>query len=145
MAMDEKLAENVRKALSGVSGVTEVKMFGGIGFMLHGNMAVAASDRGLLVRVGKEGDAEALRLPGASAMVMRGRTMTGYVRVAGIPLDARTVKGWVERARAHVNTLPPKGPAGRGAGKKKESTRAGAKRVASKHGARKRAPKGGRK
>ncbi|HVU01140.1 MAG TPA: TfoX/Sxy family protein [Polyangiaceae bacterium] len=108
--MDEKLAENVRKALSDVPNVAEVKMFGGIGFMLRGNMAVAVSDRGLLVRVGKDGDAEALERPGASPMVMRGRTMSGYVRVAGIPLDARTVKGWVDRARAHVETLPAKAP-----------------------------------
>lgn len=111
MAMAGTLTEHVRKALSGVEGVREVKMFGGVGFMLHGNMAVAASKRGLLVRVGKEGDGEALKRPGASRMVMAGRTLSGYVRVAGVPFDARTVKGWVARARAHVETLPRKSAA----------------------------------
>jgi TfoX/Sxy family transcriptional regulator of competence genes len=65
--------------------VSEVKMFGGIGFMLNGNMVVAASDRGLLVRVGKDGAAEACARPGAAPMIMNGREMAGYVRVAGIP------------------------------------------------------------
>jgi len=107
MTIDEKLAQHVRTALAGVSHVSEVKMFGGLGFMLNGNMIAATSDRGLLVRVGEPGEAEALARPGAEPMVMRGRAMTGYVRVKAA-LDARAVKSWVRLARTFVETLPEK-------------------------------------
>lgn len=107
MAMDEELTGHVRAALADARAVAEVKMFGGIGFMLNGHMVAAASDRGLLVRVGKEGEAQALARPGASLMVMNGRTMSGYIRVAG-GLDARSVESWLSLARAHVETLPAK-------------------------------------
>ena len=66
----------------------------------------AASSRGLLVRVGEAGQAEALAR-GAAPMIIGGRTMKGYVRVTE-KLDARSVKSWVGRARAFVETLPPK-------------------------------------
>src|SRR5690349_23500903 len=82
MAIDEKLATHVRAALADASPVREVRMFGGIGFMLNGNMIAATSDRGLLVRVGEQGAAEALARPGAEPMIMNGRTMKGYVRIA---------------------------------------------------------------
>jgi TfoX/Sxy family transcriptional regulator of competence genes len=75
MAIDEKLAINVRAALVDASEVREIKMFGGLGFMLNGNMVAAASDRGLLVRVGEQHQATALARPGAEPMVMNGRTM----------------------------------------------------------------------
>jgi TfoX/Sxy family transcriptional regulator of competence genes len=106
MAIDEKLSDQVRAALAATEGVGEVKMFGGIGFMLNGNMVAAASSRGLLVRVGEEGHAEALQR-GAQPMIMNGRTMKGYVRVTD-KLDARTVKSWLRHAVAFVETLPPK-------------------------------------
>jgi len=107
MAIDEKLAQRVRTALADARQVRELKMFGGIGFMLNGNMVAATSDRGLLVRVGEPGEAEALTRPGAELMVMRGRAMTGYVRVKA-DLDTRAVKSWVRLARAFVETLPAK-------------------------------------
>jgi TfoX/Sxy family transcriptional regulator of competence genes len=106
MAIDEKLSGHVRAALAGADGVSEVKMFGGIGFMLNGNMVAAASDRGLLVRVGEAGRAEALAR-GAAPMIMNGRTMKGYFRITG-KLDARTVKSWLRPACAFVETLPTK-------------------------------------
>jgi TfoX/Sxy family transcriptional regulator of competence genes len=106
VAIDEKLSDHVRAALAAADGVHEVKMFGGIGFMLKGNMVAAASDRGLLVRVGGAGHADALAR-GAQPMVMNGRTMKGYVRVSG-KLDARAVKSWLRQACAFVETLPPK-------------------------------------
>jgi TfoX/Sxy family transcriptional regulator of competence genes len=104
MAIDEKLAGRVRAALADASRVREVKMFGGLGFMLNGHMVAAASDRGLLVRVGEPGEAEALAR-GARSMVMNGRKMTGFVRVGG-PQDARAVRSWLRLARAFVETLP---------------------------------------
>lgn len=109
MPVDEKLLTSVRAAL-GSENVREVKMFGGVGFMLHGNMVVAASARGLLVRVGLEAAPDALTRKGASAMVMNGRTMAGYIRVEPSALDARSIKAWVTLGRAFVDTLPPKAP-----------------------------------
>ena len=67
-----ELVGRVRDALAGHDDVREVKMFGGVSFMLDGNMAVGASERGLLVRVGKDGHAKAASSPGARAMEMRG-------------------------------------------------------------------------
>lgn len=110
MPIDEKLTGHVRAALSQASDVREVKMFGGIGFMLQGNMVAAASDRGLLVRVGEAGEAAALSREGAEPMLMNGRRMKGYVRVQGA-LDARSVKALLKLACAFVKTLPPKQPA----------------------------------
>lgn len=107
MAIDEKLAEQVRSALAPAAKVTEVKMFGGIGFMLAGNMLAAVSDRGLLVRVGKDAAPKALTRPGATPMIMNGRTMTGYIRIRDA-LDARKVQSWIRLARAFVETLPAK-------------------------------------
>lgn len=108
MAIDERLAGHVRSALAGARPLREVKMFGGIGFMLNGNMLAAVSERGLLVRVGPEGAARALARKGAQPMIMNGRTMTGYVRVGRDVLDASAVQAWIGLARAFVQTLPPK-------------------------------------
>jgi len=83
-------------------------MFGGIGFMLNGHLLVAASERGLLVRVGKDRYDEALSRPGAHPMIMRGRSMKGYVRVDREQLNHRGVGSWVKLAIAFVKTLPPK-------------------------------------
>jgi TfoX/Sxy family transcriptional regulator of competence genes len=81
MTAVDDLAESVRAALSGAGAIREVKMFGGIGFMLNGNMVAATSKRGLLLRVGENRQADALAQPGTRPMVMRGRTMEGYVYV----------------------------------------------------------------
>ncbi len=118
MAIDEKLSDQVRAALAGKAGVSEVKMFGGIGFMLNGNMVAAASHRGLLVRVGEAGHAKALER-GAQPMIMNGRAMKGYVRVTD-DLDARAVKSWLRPAVAFVETLPSK--KGRAKSAKKKGT-----------------------
>jgi TfoX/Sxy family transcriptional regulator of competence genes len=106
MAIDEKLAGHVRVALADAGAVREVKMFGGLGFMLNGNMIAASSDRGLLVRVGEAGMAEA-SASGAQPMIMNGRKMKGFVWVPGVP-DERAVKAWLRRARTFVETLPAK-------------------------------------
>jgi TfoX/Sxy family transcriptional regulator of competence genes len=105
---DHELADDVRAALAGAGDVREVKMFGGIGFMLNGNLVAAASRRGLLLRVGKERQSEALAHSGARQMVMRGRTMEGYVYVDPPALNRQAVQKWLRLAVAHVQTLPPK-------------------------------------
>ena len=111
-----KLAEVVREALHGAGAVHEVKMFGGIGFMLNGNLIAAASKRGLLVRVGEEQHEKALERSGARPMIMRGRTMRGYIYVDPPALNARSAAGWIALAAPHVLSLPRK--ARRATGKK---------------------------
>src|SRR5215470_13028594 len=110
MACGDELAETIRAALVGTGTIREVKMFGGIGFMLNGNMVAAASRRGLLVRVGKHRHREALARPGTRPMEMRGRTMEGYVFVDPAALTAGAIAAWLHEAVAFVDTLPPKAP-----------------------------------
>jgi TfoX/Sxy family transcriptional regulator of competence genes len=110
MAADQDLAARVRSALMSSGVFREVKMFGGIGFMLNGNLVAAASKRGLLVRVGKERQGDALARAGARPMVMRGRTMDGYIYVDPPALTSRAVQSWVRLALDFVQTLPPKKP-----------------------------------
>lgn len=109
MALEE-LADRIRAVLRPGEIVREKRMFGGIAFMLSGNMLVCPlKDGSLMVRVGKEGMAEALEQSGAAAMEMRGRTMGGFVLVSGDAIEDDEMLGdWVERARAFVKTLPPK-------------------------------------
>jgi len=106
-AADLDLAGAVRSALAGVKPVAEVKMFGGIGFMLNGNLLVGASKRGLLLRVGKDRQSQALATPGTRQMEMRGRPMDGYIYV-DLPIGPGAVRRWVDMAIAFVRTLPPK-------------------------------------
>jgi TfoX/Sxy family transcriptional regulator of competence genes len=110
MAADEELAGRIRVALLGAGTVREVRMFGGLCFMLNGNMVAGTSKRGLLVRVGKEQHADALKLPGAKPMQMTGRPMEGYIFVDPAPRDEQTLRDWLDRGVAFVKTLPPKPP-----------------------------------
>jgi TfoX/Sxy family transcriptional regulator of competence genes len=106
--IDEKLTETILTALTDVRAVKEVKMFGGIGFMLNGNLLAGASSRGLLLRIGKDRSRDALAKPGTRPMVMRGRTMEDYIYVDSPALNARAVKSWIRLAVSFVQTLPPK-------------------------------------
>ena len=108
MASEEELTASVRAALKGAGAIREVRMFGGIGFMLNGNMVAAASRRGLLLHVGKDRQAEALAQSGARPMVMRGRTMEGYVFIDPPALSKQTVLNGLGMAVDYVQTLPPK-------------------------------------
>jgi hypothetical protein len=119
-APDPELAGAVRSALARVKAVKEVKMFGGIGFMLNGNLLVGASKRGLLLRVGKDLQSQALARPGTRRMEMRGRAMEGYVYVDP-PVAPGAVREWVDMARAFVRTLPPKTKAKRQPAKRKRN------------------------
>ncbi|TIQ41925.1 MAG: TfoX/Sxy family protein [Mesorhizobium sp.] len=104
----DPMVERLRAAL-GRRAFTEQKMFGGTCFMLNGNMLIGTSKRGLLVRGGKEGHAAAAARPHARPMEMGGRSMEGYVHVApeGTASEA-DLAGWLDRALAFVETLPPK-------------------------------------
>ena len=108
MADDQDLAVSVRDALKSSGAIPEVRMFGGIGFMLNGNLVAAASRRGLLARVGKDRQVDALALPGARPMLMRGRTMEGYIFVDPPALNQRAIVEWLRLAVCYVKTLPPK-------------------------------------
>jgi TfoX/Sxy family transcriptional regulator of competence genes len=111
VAYDEQLAERIRALMTGEPDVTEKKMFGGLAFMIGGNMAVAASGQGgLLVRVDPDESEALVASTSAYPMEMRGREMAGWLRV-----DAADVAGdpeleaWVERGTAYARSLPAKG------------------------------------
>ena len=107
MAHDEELAEQVRELLGAEADFEEKKMFGGVGFMVDGNLAVAASGQGgLLVRVDPEEAPALLAEPGAEAMEMRGREMAGWIRVDRSGLDERrALETWVERGTGRARSL----------------------------------------
>ena len=109
MAYDEGLVQRLDEQLDGRRGVTQKKMFGGMCYLLYGNMFVGVVKNSLMVRVGPHGDAEALRLPHARPMDFTGKPMKGYVFVdpGGFDADA-DLAAWVERAVRFVSTLPKK-------------------------------------
>ena len=119
MDAGERLAEQARVALAQTQGVREVRMFGGIGFMLNGNLLAGASERGLLVRIGEERQRQAVSNPGVRPMVMRGTTMKDYVYIDPPGLDDRAVRVWLKLAIAFVKTLPAKRPRAKTAAKAK--------------------------
>jgi len=110
MPYDIQAADGIRVLLNDRHDVVERKMMGGIVFMVRGNMCVTASGRGgILVRVGPEAQARALKEPHVKAVTMAGRSMTGFVRV--MPEGYRTaaaLRKWVKRGVDHVSTLPAK-------------------------------------
>jgi TfoX/Sxy family transcriptional regulator of competence genes len=115
VAYDERLAERVRELLADERDVSEQRMFGGLSFLVGGNMAVAVSSRdGLLVRVGPDAFEEALERPGTSPMEMGGRQMKGWVFVAPDKLGRkRELAAWVGRGTRFARSLPPKQVSGR--------------------------------
>ena len=110
MAYDEDLANRIRELIAAEGGVTETKMFGGLAFLIGGNMAVAASGRGgLMVRVAPEETDQLVAKPHASPMVMRGREMQGWLRVdEGGVRTKRQLEPWVKRGVTYARSLPPK-------------------------------------
>ena len=110
MAYDEILAERIRELVEGEPGLTEQKMFGGLAFLIGGNMAVAASGQGgVLVRVDPAESAALVAATTARPMEMRGRQMGGWLRVA--PEDVRTgpeLARWVELGTGYARSLPAK-------------------------------------
>jgi hypothetical protein len=110
VAYDEELAARIRALVAGEPGLTEQKMFGGLGFMVGGNMAVAASGQGgLLVRVDPEESSTLVETTPAYNMVMRGRPMDGWLRVDDAEVAAEpALAEWVGRGVAYARSLPPK-------------------------------------
>ena len=110
MAYDEELAHRLRAELSSTDGVTEMAMFGGRAFLINGNMAVAASGRGgLLLRCDPDETETLAADPHAGRFEMRGREMTGWLRVDGDGVASdRQLKRWVAIGRRYAQSLPPK-------------------------------------
>lgn len=109
MAYDENLAQRVMHILAPTPNLVEKKMFGGIGYLVNGNMACGIIGESLIVRVGPHRYQEALSQPHTSVFDMTGRPMTGWVVVkpqAFVSDDA--LKSWVETGLDFVATLPPK-------------------------------------
>jgi hypothetical protein len=104
---DEKLAARVRHALGTRRGVVEQRMFGGVGFLLQGNICVGVQSDALVARVGPDQMTEAMTRPHASAFVITGQPMHGWVIVDAAGLRTQQdLTAWVDRARGFVATLP---------------------------------------
>lgn len=109
MAYDQVLAQRIRSALQDVPGVQEKKMFGGVGFILQGNMACGVNGNNMIVRVGPEHHQQALALPHTRVFDMTGRPMSGWIVVepGGLVEDA-ALHQWVLQGVAFAKTLPAK-------------------------------------
>jgi TfoX/Sxy family transcriptional regulator of competence genes len=109
VAYDEGLATRVRDVIGDRPGVDEKKMFGGLAFLLNGNMACGVRGDDLMVRVAADAADAALREPGARLFDMTGRPMKGWLLVApdGHAEDD-DLRRWVDRGLAHAGSLPPK-------------------------------------
>ena len=109
MAFSEELALRVRQSLGDQTGVTERKMFGGLCFMVRGNMLGGVMGDEIIVRVGAERYEDALKQPHSREMDFTGRPMRGFVVVAseGIVSDER-LNEWVQRGVQFATSLPPK-------------------------------------
>ncbi len=109
MAFDEDLAARVRERLARRRGVAEKRMFGGVAFLLHGNMLVGVLNDSLIVRVGPDAGEAALQEPHVRPFDFTGRAMRGWAVVApeGVEEEDR-LAGWIDRAAAFVETLPAK-------------------------------------
>ena len=108
MAYDQELADRVREHVEPENGLTEKRMFGGLAFLINGNMAVSASSKGgLMLRVDPAEIETLLQEPHAQPFEMRGREMTGWLRVA---VDAETpddeLAQWIHRGVSYARSLP---------------------------------------
>ena len=102
------LAARLRRALADRARIAEKGMFGGVCFLLRGNMLCGTGGPGFMFRVGKERDAEALARPGASPMKLDGRRYAGFVWVDPGACDSRALKRWIALAESYVSQLPAK-------------------------------------
>lgn len=110
VAYDEHLAQRIRELVAIEPGMTERKMFGGLAFLVNGNMSVSASGQGgLLLRVDPAQTDELAAKPYAGRFVMRGREMDGWLRIdgAGVTTKAQLAR-WVSRGVGYARSLPPK-------------------------------------
>ena len=109
MAYDEDLAERIRRSMSRRRGIAEKKMFGGIGFLLGGNLCVGVWKDSLIARIGPEQYEDALRQPFVGEFDITGRAMKGWVLIApnGIEDDDQLAE-WIQRSAKFVGKLPAK-------------------------------------
>lgn len=109
MAFSESLADRIRSALRGRRGIVEKKMFGGVGFLLSGNMCVGVWKTSLIARVGTDEYDDALQQPHVGEFDITGRAMRGWVMVEpeGID-DDQQLRRWIDLSLAFVSTLPAK-------------------------------------
>jgi len=109
MAYSSSIADEIRVRIASHPGLTEREMFGGIAFMINGNMAVGVSGEELMVRVGKDAHDEAVALPGARTFDMSARPMRGWIAVAPEGFTSEEIfNGWIDRGVTFAETLPKK-------------------------------------
>jgi len=110
VAYDEDLADRIRELIAGEPDITEKKLFGGLAFLVGGNMSVAASGQGgLMVRVDPQETDALLTKPHTRPFEMRGRELEGWLRVETEGLRTkRQLDPWVRRGVAYARSLPPK-------------------------------------
>ncbi len=109
MAYDEQLADRMTLHLTGLPGLVERRMFGGLAFMVEGNMACGVVGEHMIVRVPPEKWEHYASMPGAAEMDFTGRKMTGFVQIEAAALDDdEDLAEWVDRGVAFALTLPPK-------------------------------------
>ena len=111
MTFDTELADRIRELVAAEKGITERRMFGGLAFLVHGNMAVSASGQGgLLLHVDPDATHELAARPHASVAIMRGREMRGWLRVDAPGVRTKQqLQRWVEVGVSHARSLAPKG------------------------------------
>jgi hypothetical protein len=109
MAFDEKLAERIRRQLAEQGGVVEKRMFGGVAFLLNGNMCCGVHKAALMVRLAPQASEAVLRKPHTRIFDLTGRPMKGWVLVEaeGLP-TAAALKKWISQGVAYAGSLPPK-------------------------------------
>jgi TfoX/Sxy family transcriptional regulator of competence genes len=109
MAYDEELARRIRELMTGEDKVSEMKMFGGLAFLVGGNIAIAASGRGGIIVRADPADSDKLAKMGAELMVMRGRAMPGWLRVGNDSVRTKSdLAKWVKVGTSCATSLPPK-------------------------------------
>lgn len=110
MVYDEELADRVREVLKTARGVTQKRMFGGLAFLVHGNLAVSASNQGgLLLRVDPASGESLLAEPHVRRFQMRGRELAGWLRVDAAALESdEQLRRWVDYGITYARALPPK-------------------------------------
>ena len=109
MAFDETLASRIRKSLGKRAGLVEKQMFGGLAFLLHGNMCCGVHHADMIVRLDPDDTARALKERHTRVFDLTGRPMKGWILVAGKGLGTSAAVGkWVKTAAAYAGSLPPK-------------------------------------
>jgi len=108
MPINEALASRIRSEIGEQPGLAEQKMFGGLAFLINGNMACGASKNGLMVRFDPKTHDETAKEPGATPFVMRGKEMKGWLFVGYEAIDDGAFNRWVARGVEYAKSLPPK-------------------------------------